>query len=263
MGEKTFQALLMSNIETLSAWNAEHDSPNSPYESIHLFIRKNPAALLKLWATFYKMTKRVKGFWLSCFLTLQLDRSFHDIKDAMILASMFDRAQYSWVMMNESQSMSEPLKQLLTLVVEHASPKLMVGILGALLFECENLSMTTFFITESARVSKIHWHEAIVYFGDSLDLWLKCKQQLAQYRRAYHSYYVPVLIPFGYSSLADGAFPWSAVGPIISNPHLVPITFGSYFYRHRTMEQVHKICHVLLSIPYRIFRKGSVPSPLQ
>jgi len=25
MGEKTFQALLMSNIETLSAWNAEHD----------------------------------------------------------------------------------------------------------------------------------------------------------------------------------------------------------------------------------------------
>jgi hypothetical protein len=157
--------------------------------------------------------------------------------------------------------MADQMKQLLAIVIDHASPKLMVGILGALLFECEELTMSTYFLTESTRVCKIHWHEAIVFFGESLDMWLQVKYQLASHRRQLSTVSVPILVPFGYPSLANGAFPWSVRNPIVTNPHLVPITFGSYFYRHRTMEQVHKISHVLLSIPYRLFGKGCVLSP--
>jgi hypothetical protein len=82
----------MSNIETLSAWNAEHDSPNSRFESLHNYMKKNPANVPKFWAIYYKMTKRVKGFWLECFVNLTLDRSFGHVRDMMILAAMFDRA---------------------------------------------------------------------------------------------------------------------------------------------------------------------------
>jgi hypothetical protein len=70
MGKETFCALLKSDRATLSAWNAEHDSQGSPFESLHSFISQNMNRVMFYWAHCYKVQKKTKDFWVDCFLSL-------------------------------------------------------------------------------------------------------------------------------------------------------------------------------------------------
>lgn len=93
IGKEAFCALLKSDRATLSAWNAEHDSVGSPFESIHSFIRNNLVMVVPLWATCYRVKNKTKEFWVNCFLSLTSDPYMARSHDDMVLVAAFDRSQ--------------------------------------------------------------------------------------------------------------------------------------------------------------------------
>lgn len=130
-------------------------------------------------------------------------------------------------------------------------PKLLVATLGALMMEYEDVQLAAEFMMQAARNVGIRWNAALDHFApESLDAWPRVKQEVERTRQGRDYLCNDLLFPPSvHKDMTVGAFPWRVTQRLLALPGNFPTTYSSYLYGKRTLEQVHSIARILLSLP--------------